>query len=121
MMKMMSHKARKQRKMRATAPLHLRHKMMASHLSDQLRSQVKRRSLPLRKGDEVTVMRGKFKGTTGKVAKIDLKDMKAYVDSVKRRKVSGVEVQIALDPSKLMITNPVLDDPRRKLVLERKR
>jgi len=118
---MKSENAGKQRKARANAALHVRHKMMAAHLSEQLRKQVRRRSMPLRKGDEVRVMRGSFRGTVGKVTEVDLKEMKAYVDSVKRRKVSGTEVQVALEPSKLIITNPVLDDPRRKLVLERKR
>lgn len=118
---MKSKKAGKQRKARANAALHVRHKMMAAHLTEQLRKQLRRRSIPLRKGDEVRVARGSFRGTVGKVAEVDLAGMKVYVDSVKRRRVSGTEVQVALEPSKLIITNPVMEDPRRKLVFERKR
>lgn len=116
---MNSTKPGKQRKALYNAPLHKRHKLMTSHLSKELRTQWKKRSLPLRKGDEVKVMRGKFAGTVGKVSNIDLKALKAYVENVKRKKVSGEEIQIPIHPSKLMIINPVMDDPKRKAVLER--
>ncbi len=118
---MNSKKAGKQRKMRAQAALHERHRMVAAHLSKPMRAQLRRRNLPLRKGDEVRIARGQWKGTVGKIAEVDLKELKVYVDSVKRRRVGGAEVQVALDPSNLVITNVVLDDPRRKLVIERKR
>lgn len=118
---MKSKKPSKQRKAFYQSPLHKKHKFLASHLSKELRSQWKRRSLPLRKGDEVKVMRGKFEGTTGKISKIDLKDLKVYIENVKRKKVSGEEVQVPIHPSKLMITNPIMDDPKRKKIIERGR
>lgn len=120
-MSMKSKKAGKQRKEKANAPLHVRHRMVSAHLSKSMRAQLKRRSLPLRKGDEVRVARGKWRGTVGKISEVDLKELKVYVEGVKRRRVEGKEVQVALEPSNLIITNPVLDDPRRKLVIERKR
>jgi large subunit ribosomal protein L24 len=116
---MKSKKPSKQRKAFYQAPLHKKHKLLAAHLSKELRNQWKRRSLPVRKGDEVKVMRGKFKGTTGKISKIDLKKLKVYIENIKRKKVSGEEIHIPINPSKLMIINPNMDDPKRKEVIER--
>lgn len=116
---MKSKKPSKQRKAFYQAPLHKKHKFLAAHLSKELRNQWKKRSLPVRKGDEVKVMSGKFKGTTGKITKINLKKLKVYIDSVKRKKVSGEEVYIPIHPSKLMIINPTMEDPKRKKIIER--
>ncbi|MEM5778515.1 MAG: 50S ribosomal protein L24 [Candidatus Aenigmatarchaeota archaeon] len=116
---MKSKKPSKQRKAMYQAPLHLRHKFLSVHLSKELRKQWKRRSLSLRKGDEVKVMRGKFKGIVGKVAKINLKKLKVYIENVKRKKVSGQEVYVPIHPSNLLLINPVMDDPKRKEILKR--
>ena len=116
---MKSKKPSKQRKAFYQAPLHKKHKFLAAHLSKPLREQMKKRSLPLRKGDEVVVMRGKFSGTSGKISKVDLARLRVYMENVKKKKVSGQEFQVPLHPSNLMITNPVMDDPKRKEILER--
>jgi len=114
-----SKKPRKQRKFLYNAPLHLRRKMISSHLSKELRQQYKRRSLPLRKGDEVKVMRGEFKGVVGKVVKIDTKKYKVYVDTVKKKRSIGTEYLVPLSPSNLMIVKLNLDDKYRMKMLER--
>lgn len=111
---------RKQRKYRRRAPLHLRQKMLSAHLAQDLRKQFRRRALGVRKGDEVRIMRGTFAKTRGTVTKVDLKKLKVYIDSAKRRKVSAQEVQVALDPSNVMITKINLDDKERKKLLEKK-
>ena len=118
---MKSKRPGKQRKALYQAPLHRKHKLMSAHLSKELRKQMDKRSLPVRKGDEVKVMRGKFKGTIGKVSKVSLKKLKVYIENVKRKKVSGEEVFVPIHPSKLMITNPIMDDPKRKKVIDRKK
>ena len=115
-----SSQPRKQRKYRYNASLHLRHKMLAAHLSKDLRKEYKKRSLPLRKGDEVLVMRGSFRRMRGKISRVDLKALKVYVDSVKRKKPSGQDVEAAMDPSNVMITKLQLEDKERKKILERK-
>jgi large subunit ribosomal protein L24 len=114
-----SKKPRKQRKFLYNAPLHLRRKMISSHLSKELRQQYKNRSLPLRKGDEVKVMRGKFKGVVGKVVRIDTKKYKVYVDTVKKKRSIGTEYLVPLSPSNLMIVKLNLDDKYRMKMLER--
>lgn len=109
----------KQRKAAATAALHRRQKLVAAHLSKTLIKQFGRRSLSVRKGDEVKVMRGKYKGVTGKVSEVDLSKLVVYLENVKRKKVSGQEVAVALRPSKLLIVSPVLDDKWRRAAIER--
>jgi large subunit ribosomal protein L24 len=111
---MSSKKPSKQRKSLYQAPLHKRHKLMSAHLSKELRKQMKRRSLPVRKGDEVKVMRGKFKGTVGKISKVDMKRLRVYMENIKRKKVSGEEVSIPINPSKLLIVNAVMEDIKRR-------
>jgi len=114
-----SKKPRKQRKFLYEAPLHLRRKMIAAHLSKELREKYKRRSIPLRKGDEVLIMRGEFKGTVGKVVKIDTKKYKVYVDSAKKKRSVGTEYLVPISPSNLMIQKLNLDDKYRMKILER--
>ena len=115
-----SKKPRKQRKFLYTAPLHLRRKMLSTHLSKELREKYKRRALPLRKGDEVQVMRGKFKEKTGKVARVNYKKYRVYVEGITRKRTVGTEAQVGLHPSKLKIINLNLDDKMRQKILERK-
>ncbi len=115
-----SSKPRKQRRFLYTAPLHLKRKVLSSHLSKELREKFKRRALPLRKGDEIQVMRGKFKGKTGKVARVNYKKYRVYVEGITRKRTVGTEAQVSLHPSKLKIVNLNLDDKRRQKILERK-
>lgn len=115
-----SKKPRKQRKFLIEAPLHLRRKMISAHLSKELREKYKRRSLPLRKGDEVEIMRGEFKGKKGKISRVDTKRYRVYIEGVTRKKSTGEVVQVPIHPSNVRIINLNLDDKWRKKILERK-
>ncbi len=110
---------RKQRKYRYNAPLHVRQRFVSAHLSAALRSRFGKRSLPLRKGDEVKVMRGSKKGFRGKVEKIDLKASKIYVEGLNVKKVDGSEVLRAIEPSNLLLVEAKMDDKRRQFAVER--
>ena len=112
-----SAQVRKQRKYRHNAPMHVRHELVSSHLAKELRKQYKRRSFPVRKGDEVEIMRGKFSGTKGIVERVDMRRLKVYVEGAKVKKTEGREVVAALEPSNLKITRLNLDDKRRQAVL----
>jgi len=114
-----SKKPRKQRKFLYNAPLHIRRKMISAHLSKELREKYKRRSFPLRKGDEVKVMRGEFKGTIGKIVRVNTKKYKVYVDTVKKKRSVGTEYLVPISPSNLMITRLNLEDKYRLKMLER--
>ncbi len=115
-----SKKPRKQRKFLIEVPLHIRRKIIAANLSKDLREKYKRRSLPLRKGDEVVVMRGEFRGRKGKVMRIDTKNYRVYVEGIVRKKSTGENVAVPIHPSKLRIINLNLEDTWRKKILERK-
>jgi len=114
-----SKKPRKQRKFLYEAPLHIRRKMIAAHFSKELREKYKRRSFPLRKGDEVEIMRGEFKGKKGKIVRIDTKKYKVYIEGIKRKKTAGTEVLVPIHPSNLRIINLNLEDKERLKALER--
>lgn len=116
-----SKQPRKQRKFAYNAPLHVRQKFVSAHLSEILRRRFGKRSLSLRKGDEVKVMRGKDKGFKGKVDRIDLKNSKVYIEGLNVKKVDGSEVLKAMVPSNLLIVEPKMDDKRRQAVVERAR
>ncbi len=116
-----SKQPRKQRKYRHTAPLHVRQKFVSAHLSEVLRKRFGRRSLPLRKGDEVKVMRGSDKGFRGKVERIDLRNSKVYIEGLNIKKVDGSEVMKPVDPSNLVILDAKMEDKRRQAIVERSR
>lgn len=116
-----SKQPRKQRKYRHNAPLHVKQKFISAHLSEVLRTRFGKRSLSLRKGDEVKVTRGDDRGFKGKVERIDLKSSKIYIDGLNVKKVDGSEVLKPMDPSNVMITEAKVEDKRRQMIIERSR
>ena len=109
----MSIQPRKQRKALYTAPLHIRRKIMSANLSKELRADIGKRSLPIRVGDKVQVVRGDFKGHEGKVESIDAKRYKVTVEGVTLSKPDGNAVLLPIHPSNLMIIEADLKDERR--------
>ena len=83
-------------------------------MSDDLREKYKRKSLRARKGDSVKIVRGGFKGIEGKVSRVDGNNGKLYVEGVNREKIAGGTSLAAIDASKVIITNLILDDKLRK-------
>ncbi|MBI2109805.1 50S ribosomal protein L24 [Candidatus Woesearchaeota archaeon] len=112
-------KARKKTKYAANAPLHIRRKMMAAHLSKELRTKYKRRSFPVRKGDTVKVMAGQFRNKTGKITQIDIKHYRVFVENAQYSKRDGTKVYYPMHPSKLMLQDLNLEDKMRIKALER--
>lgn len=110
----------KQRKRLYQAPLHERYKHFSSPLSSELRASHKTRSVPVRKGDTVRIMRGDSKGVEGKVTRVDRKNYRIFIEGVNREKVDGTTIPAPIHPSKVMITRLNLDDKWRKAALKRK-
>ena len=115
-----SKKPRKQRKFVYNADQHLRRKMLSAHLSKELREKYHRRSFPVRKGDEVQIMRGKFKGKKGKVARVDYKKYRIYIEGITIKKADGTERLFPIHPSNTMIVSLDLSDKKRVDALEKK-
>ena len=70
------------------------------------------RSLPVRKDDEVRIVRGKYKGREGKVTQVYRKKWVIHVDRVQRDKSNGAAVPIGIHPSNVVITTIKLDKDR---------
>lgn len=115
-----SKQKRKQRKYRFNAPLHIRKKLISANLSKELRKKYNRRSFPLRKGDLVKIMRGSFKGKSGKIEKVNLKKLKVSIEGIQRQKKDGTKINVWFDPSKLQIIELNLEDKKRLKKLENK-
>jgi large subunit ribosomal protein L24 len=110
----------KQRKNLFNAPAHIRHKQMAAPLSRELSASKGVKTLPVRKGDTVRIMRGDNKGFEGKVSRVDLKGYRLYMEGLTREKVDGTNIFLPIHPSKVEIRNLSLDDKFRKEILARK-
>merc|ERR1712146_485462 len=111
---------RKSRKAHFSASSSERRIIMSAPLSSELRSKYGVRSLPVRKDDEVSVVRGTYKGREGKVTQVYRKKWVIHVERITREKVNGATVQVGLDPSKCVLTKLKLDKDR-KAILERKK
>jgi len=104
---------RKQRKYRYNAPAHLKHKFMSTHLSAELRKQYSKRSIPLKKDDLIKVLKGSFKGITGKVNSVNVKKSSAYVEGVESSRRDGTKAFVPINVSNLMIIELNKNDSRR--------
>ncbi len=111
---------RKQRKYRFGSPLHRKQKLVRAHLSKDLRQKYAKRSVQLRKGDTVRLLRGQFKKKEGKVELVDLKRQRIRVAGIEIIKKDGSKVPFAVHPSQLMIIALELGDKKRKEKLEEK-
>jgi len=116
-----SRKTRKQRKYLANAPLHLRRKFISTNLSKELRKKYGKRNLPLKKGDMVIIMRGKFKKKTGKITAVYTKKMKVEIEGMQIKKQDGSKANVKFNPSFLQITELNLEDKKRNESLMRQK
>ncbi|MFQ5987111.1 MAG: 50S ribosomal protein L24 [Thermoplasmata archaeon] len=119
---MASQKARKQRRRMHRSPLHRRGALVRAHLSAKYLEDTKvsyPRSLPLRVGDTVQVMRGTNQGQEGKVTQVDRRRRRVFVDGITVAKADGTEVGRPVHPSNLLITRLDMTDPWRRRLVER--
>lgn len=108
-----STQVRKQRKYRYKAPLHVRNRFLGVHLSKELRTKYKTRSITLRTGDEVLISRGTFAKKKAKVLSINAKKSRVSLEGITRPKKDGSKTQVYLKPHALIIIAINSDDKRR--------
>jgi large subunit ribosomal protein L26e len=84
-----SSQRRKSRKAHFSAGSTLRRKIMSGHLSKDLRTQYQVRSMPVRKGDTVKVVRGTSKNREGKVMTVYRKKWCIHIEKITREKSNG--------------------------------
>jgi len=107
---------RKSRKLHYDAPSGTRRLIMSAPLSKELREKHNVRSIPIRKDDEVTVVRGTNKGREGKVTSVYRLKYLIHIERVSREKSNGQSVPIGVHPSKVVVTKLKLDKDREKLL-----
>ena len=113
----MSTQPRKERRTLYNLAVHKSRAQIASHLDEPLLLKYNTRSLTLRKGDTVRIMRGEFAGHTGKVLDINTRTRKVTVDGVTVTKAKATQVARPLDASNLVITKLDLTDKFRRAKL----
>jgi large subunit ribosomal protein L26e len=107
---------RKQRRSHFGASSGERRKRMSSTLNAELRTKHNVRSLPIRKDDEVIVLRGKLAGKEGKVVEVYRKKYVIHIEKLTREKINGQTVHIPIHPSNVVITKLKLDRARNALI-----
>ena len=80
---------RKSRKAHFTAPSSERRKIMSAALDAELKAKHGVNAVPIRKDDEVRVVRGKYKNREGKVCQVYRKKWVIHITNVTREKVNG--------------------------------
>jgi len=109
---------RKSRKTHFSAPSSVRRTIMSAPLSKELREKYNVRSIPIRKDDEVTVVRGSNKGREGKVTSVYRLKYIIHVERLVREKSNGQSIPLGVAPSKVVVTKLKLDKDRES-ILER--
>ena len=99
-----------------SAPSSVRRTIMSAPLSKELREKYNVRSIPIRKDDEVTIVRGSNKGREGKVTSVYRLKWVIHVDRVAREKSNGQSVPLGIAPSKVVITSLKLDKDREEIL-----
>ncbi|KAK0741066.1 translation protein SH3-like domain-containing protein [Schizothecium vesticola] len=111
---------RKSRKSHFSAPSSVRREIMSAPLSKELREKYNVRSIPVRKDDEVLVVRGTNKDKEGKVTSVYRLKYVIHIERVSREKANGQSVPLGIHPSNVVITKLKLDKDR-EAILERSR
>ena len=106
----------KQRKKNFSAPIHANKNRLKCRLDEFLQEEYGLRSLVVKTGDLVKIMRGQFRDTEGKVIRVDYKDVQVFLDNATVTKADGKEVNIPVHPSNIMLVKLEMDDARKQLI-----
>ena len=94
---------------------------MSAQLSKELATKYATRSIPVRNGDTVKVVRGPNKGREGKVTEVYRRRWCIHVEKLVKEKMNGQQAKIPIHPSNCSITNLRLDKDRKALLDRKKR
>ncbi|MFQ5831144.1 MAG: 50S ribosomal protein L24 [Candidatus Thorarchaeota archaeon] len=110
---------KKQRRRIYKSPLHSRRNMLKCRLDEFLQEEYGMRSMRIKRGDLVRIMRGQFRDTEGKVIAVDYRNIRVHLENATVTRADGKEAQIPMHPSNLMLVKLELDDDRKR-ILEKK-
>jgi len=95
-------------------------KQLGSALSKDLHKKYGKRSVRVVEGDNVTIVRGEFKGVDGKIAKISTQKSSVAIEGVKKEKTKGDKFDVYIHTSNLVVNSLNTEDKWRIAKLEGK-
>lgn len=73
--------------------------------------------MPVRKDDEVQVVRGHYKGQqVGKIVQCYRKKFCVYIERIQREKANGTSAYVGIHPSKISIIKLKIDKDRKAII-----
>ncbi len=95
-------------------------KLLVAKLDKPLIKNTAKKRLTIRKGDVVKVLRGNYKGKSGKVERVSYTQAKIFIKDIKQTNSKGQDKLIPFNASNLMIVELILEDNKRIKNLEKK-
>ena len=95
-------------------------KQICAPISKDLRKKYSRRSARIMIDDTVKVIRGEYKGITGKITKISTDSNSIAIEGNKKEKLKGDKIDIYIHTTNVIITALNTDDKWRLKILEKK-
>jgi len=95
-------------------------KQVSAPISKELRKKYTRRSARIMTDDTVKVIRGEYKGITGKVSKISIASNSIAIEGNKKEKLKGEKIDVYIHSSNVIITSLNTNDKWRIKILEKK-
>jgi len=92
-------------------------KQISAPLSKDLRKKYSRRSARIVTDDNIKIIRGEYKGLTGKVAKISTESNSIAIEGNKKEKLKGEKVDVYIHSTNMVITSLNTDDKWRLKIL----
>lgn len=87
-----------------------RSKLMCSHLSKDLQQKYNRRSVRVTEGDTVKVLRGEFKGVSGKITRVSTLRNGIAIEGIKKEKLKGGNLDVFIHTSNVLVTDLNTED-----------
>ena len=95
-------------------------KQICAPISKDQRKKYSRRNIRIMTNDTVKVMRGEYKGLTGKVTKISTETSGVAIEGNKKEKLKGEKIDVYIHSTNMIITSLNTDDKWRLKILEKK-
>ena len=86
------------------ATFQIRSKQLGSSLSKDLQKKYGKKSTRAIVGDTITILRGEFKGVSGKITKISTEKTSVTIEGVKKEKTKGDKFDVYIHTSNLVVT-----------------
>ncbi|MGQ9478584.1 MAG: 50S ribosomal protein L24 [Thermoproteota archaeon] len=100
---------------------HVAYRSSSVHLSRELREKYGFRSIPVRTGDRVLIVKGDYRGVEGNVTRVDRERGRVYISGVYRENARGEQRLVPIPFSNIIIVKLDEKDKWRRSILERKR